>query len=81
MAAKNGHFSLCKILLGKEKFDVNVTDDHKRIPLHFLTMNGCYKLFQFLLDIASVIDLKEKMVAIVFILQLTMDISVFEKDS
>ena len=58
MAAKNGHLNLCKILLEKDNFDVNVTDDHKRIPLHFSAMNGCCELFQFLLDMGSVVDLK-----------------------
>ena len=59
-AVKNGHLNLCKILLEKENFDVNVTDDHKRIPLHFSAMNGCCELFQFLLDMGSVVDLKAK---------------------
>ena len=60
MAAKNGHLDLCKILLEKEKFHVNVTDDHKRTPLHFSAMNGSCELFQFLLDMGSDINLKAK---------------------
>ena len=49
-AARCGHLSLCKKLINKHNFNVEVTDNDGWAALHCSAANGNYELFKFLVD-------------------------------
>ena len=58
IAALNGHLNLCKTLLNKYKFHVQVADNDGWTALHFSARNGSYKLVNFFADMGIDINLK-----------------------
>ena len=58
IAALNGHLNLCKTLINKHKFDVNMTDSQGFIALHFSVENGSYELVKLIVDKGTDIHLK-----------------------
>ena len=60
IAAYNGHLNLCKKLIDKHKFDVNVADNDGWTALHNSAINGSYELFLFLANKGIDIHLKTK---------------------
>ena len=60
IAAINGHFNLCKILIRKHKFDVKITGNNGITALHCAITNGSYELVKFFIDKGSDLFLKTK---------------------
>ena len=59
VAAIEGHFDLCKTLVTKYKFDVNIADNGERTALHFSAQSGNYDLFKYIGDMISDVYLKD----------------------
>ena len=60
IAAFNGHLNLCKILINKHYFDVNMTDNGGIAPLHASVRYGKYELIKFFADKVADIYVKTK---------------------
>ena len=58
IAAMYGHLNLCKMLIDKHNFDINMTDDSGISSLHYSARYGCYKLFRYFTDMGADIYLK-----------------------
>ena len=58
IAARNGHLSLCKNLIDKYNFDVNVADNGGWTAFHFSARNGSYELFKLFADMGASINMK-----------------------
>ena len=58
IAALNGHLNLCKTLINKHKFDLNMTDSQGLTALHFSIENGSYELVKLIVDKGTDIHLK-----------------------
>ena len=58
IAAFNGHLNLCKTLVEKHKFDVNLTDNDGWTALHHSARNGSYDLVTFFTDLVTDIHVK-----------------------
>ena len=58
IAASQGHLKLCKILIDKHKFDVNMADNLDSTAFHCSAQNGSYELFTYFADMATDIYLK-----------------------
>ena len=61
VAALCGHLSLCKTLIEKHNFDVNMTDNEGWTILHHSAKNGHYELIKYFADIGTDIKLKTKL--------------------
>ena len=53
-----GLLSLCKVLIDKHKFDVNLDDKRGWTALHFSTQSGNYELVTYFADMGTGIHLK-----------------------
>ena len=53
IAAREGHFNLCKMLIEKHKFDVDMTDNDGCTTFHLSVQSGNYELFTYLLDMVT----------------------------
>ena len=60
IAARYGHFSLCKALIDQHNFDVNVADNRGLTALHYSVENGKYKLVKFFADRVNDFHIKTK---------------------
>ena len=60
IAAFCGHLNLCKRLINKHNFDVNLAGDEGYTAIHFSAEHGSYELFKFLSDKGADISLKTK---------------------
>ena len=60
IAALNGNFNLCKELINKHNFDVNLTADDGLTVLHCAALNGSYELIKFFADKVDDIHVKTK---------------------
>ena len=58
IAALSGHLNLCKTLIGKHNFDVNVADNKGWTALHFSARNGSDELFTYFANMGIDIDHK-----------------------
>ena len=58
IAALYGHLGLCKILINKYQFNVDMADIHGWRPLHFSAKNGSYGLVKYFADIVTDINIK-----------------------
>ena len=58
IAAKHRHLSLCKTLIDKHNFDVNMADNNGWTALHFSGLNGSYELIKYFHSICTDIKLK-----------------------
>ena len=58
IAASEGHSKLCKILIDKHKFDVNMADNFGFTPLHYSVQSGSYELVTYFADMGNDIHLK-----------------------
>ena len=58
IAANGGHLNLCKVLIDKHKFDVNMTANHGWTALHYSAEKGSYELVTYLADMGIDIHLK-----------------------
>ena len=58
IAALEGHFNLCKVLVDKHKFDVNLADKCGWTALHFSAQSGNYELVTYFADMGTGIHLK-----------------------
>ena len=58
IAALYGHLNLCKKLIDKQNFDVNMTDNDGWTALHYSARNGNYELLTFFAEIETNIYLK-----------------------
>ena len=58
IAASNGHLDLCKTLINKHKFDVNMKDSEGFTALHFAAEHGSYELVKLFADKGTDIHLK-----------------------
>ena len=58
IAALHGHLNLCKILINKHKFDVNVAGKGGRTALHYSAQSGKYELVTYFADMGTDIQLK-----------------------
>ena len=56
LAAQKGHVDLCKRLVRKYSFDINIVDRSGQSSLHSSARNGNYQLFQFFLSMGSNIN-------------------------
>ena len=55
---ENGHLNICKILIDKQNFDVDMVDNDGCSALHYSTRFGSYKLFRYFADMGADIYLK-----------------------
>ena len=53
-----GDLNLCKVFIEKYKFDVRITTNDGRTPIHFSVINGNFALFLYILDKGSEIFCK-----------------------
>ena len=60
IAAANGHFNLCKMLIEKRKFEVDIADNDGCTALHHSARSGSYELFTYFVHMGSNIHLKTK---------------------
>ena len=60
IAAANGHFNLCKMLIEKCKFVVDIADNDGCIALHHSARSGSYELVTYFVHMGSNIHLKTK---------------------
>ena len=58
IAADYGHLNLCKTLIKKYNFDVQMTNDEGYTALHCSARNGSYEVFNFLADMGADINIK-----------------------
>ena len=58
IAANGGHLNLCKVLIEKHKFDVNMAANHGQTPLHYSAASGSYELVTYFVDMGTDIHLK-----------------------
>ena len=58
IAALDGHLGLCKILINKYQFNVDMADIHGWRPLYFSAKNGSYGLVKYFADIVTDINIK-----------------------
>ena len=58
LAAISGHLNLCRKLINKHNFDVNMTNNEGLTALHCCAHNGSYELFKFFVDNGADIDLE-----------------------
>ena len=58
IASLHGHLNLCKTLIDKHKFDLQVTDNDGWTALHFSAANGSYELLTYFVGIGTDIHLK-----------------------
>ena len=58
IAAESGHFNLCRTLISKHNFDVQLHDDDGWTALHYFAQNGSYELFKAVADMESDINVK-----------------------
>ena len=58
LAAQEGHLDLCKRLVSKNSFDINIVVRSGQSFLHSSARNGNYQLFQFFLSMGSNINQK-----------------------
>ena len=58
IAALHGHLNLCKALVNKHNFDVDITENDGWSSLHFSVLNGSYELVNFFTDMGANIHLK-----------------------
>ena len=58
IAARYGHLNLCKTLIRKHKFDVNIADNLGWTPLHHSVSSGIYELVTYFADMVTDIGLK-----------------------
>ena len=61
VAALSGHLNLCKILLGRYKFNMHITDNQGQTALHYSARNGTHKLVTFFVDMETDIQLKSNL--------------------
>ena len=60
IAAANGHLNLCKTLIEKHGFDVEMADNYGWTALHCSAENGSYELIEFFIGKGSDVLLKTK---------------------
>ena len=60
IAALGGHLNLCKMLVEKHNFDVNITDNNSCAALHTSVQGGIYQLVLYFADMGTDINLKTK---------------------
>ena len=53
IAGSYGHVDLCKRLINKHNFDVELTDNDGWRPLHHSARSGCYWLFKYFADMVT----------------------------
>ena len=53
IAAKQGHLKLCKKLLDKQNFDVNMGDNDGYTALHWSAVNGSYELVEYFVGMGT----------------------------
>ena len=58
IAALNGHLNLCKILVHRHNFSVDVADDDGWTAFHFVARNGSYELIRYFVDMGNNLLLK-----------------------
>ena len=58
IAALYGHFNLCKTLIDKHNFDVNMADNEGFTPLHQSLKYGSYELITYFTGMGASIDLR-----------------------
>ena len=58
IAADNGHLNLCRKLISKHNFDVEITDHDGWTPLHYFAKKGSYELVKTVADMGIDINLK-----------------------
>ena len=58
IAAWHGHLNLCKKLLEKHNFDVNMTNNQGMAALHFSAVSGWYELVKYFVGMGTDIHLK-----------------------
>ena len=58
IATYYGHLNLCKTLINKHRFDVDLTENKGWSSLHFSVQNGSYELVNFFIDIGANLHLK-----------------------
>ena len=58
IAALHGHLTLCKTLINKHKFDIQIADKDGWTALHYSARNGSYELVKFFCDVGTNINLK-----------------------
>ena len=58
IAAQNGHLKLCRKLVDKHKFDIDLTDYNGWTALHHSARNGSYELFTFIAGMGIDIECK-----------------------
>ena len=62
-----GHLNLCKKLIDKQNFDVNMADNDGWTPLHYSARNRSYELLSFFAEMETILTSKQMMAATVFI--------------
>ena len=60
IAAANGHLNLCKTLIEKHRFKVNIADNDGCTALHHSARSGSYELVTYFVNMGSDIRLKTK---------------------
>ena len=60
IAASNGHLDLCKTLINKHNFDVNITNNEGWTVLHYSARSGSFELTKIFIDTETDISLKIK---------------------
>ena len=58
IAANGGHLNLCKVLIDKHKFDVNMASIHGWRALHYSVESGSYELVTYFVGMGTDIHLK-----------------------
>ena len=58
VAAEQGHLNLCKVLIEKHRFDLNVADNYGWTTLHRSSKNGSYELLTYFAYMGCDIHLK-----------------------
>ena len=58
IAADCGHFNLCRMLISKHNFDVQLPDHERWTALHYFSKNGSYELVKLVADMGADINLK-----------------------
>ena len=58
IAAQQGNLNLCKVLIDKHKFDLDMADDYGWTSFHRSSKNGSYELFAYLAEMGADIHLE-----------------------